>query len=42
MGFIPECYTDTTDQYSFFRRKQRVLVVAAGVLIQVTIWAFAV
>jgi putative peptide zinc metalloprotease protein len=42
MCFIPGCYTDTTDQYSLVRRKQRVLVVAAGVLIQVTIWAFAV
>ncbi|MEG4432063.1 hypothetical protein QUB36_28280, partial [Microcoleus sp. AT8-B1] len=28
--------------YSLVRRKQRVLVVAAGVLIQVTIWAWAV
>jgi len=42
MCLIPGCYTDTTDQYSLVRRKQRVLVVAAGVLIQVTIWAFAV
>src|SRR4028119_78236 len=39
---IPGCYTDTTDQYSLVRRKQRVLVVGAGVLIQVTIWAVAV
>ncbi|MEK0188582.1 MAG: M50 family peptidase [Oscillatoriales cyanobacterium] len=42
MCFIPGCYTDTSDQYSLVKRKQRVLVVAAGVLIQVTIWAFAV
>lgn len=42
MCLIPGCYADTTDQYSFVRRKQRVIVVAAGVLIQVTIWAFAV
>ncbi|MEG4587172.1 hypothetical protein QUA54_18425 [Microcoleus sp. MOSTC5] len=42
MCLIPGCYTDTTDQYSLVRRKQRVLVVAAGVLIQVTIWAVAV
>ena len=39
---IPGCYTDTTDQYSLVRRKQRVLVVAAGVLVQVAIWAFSV
>ena len=39
---IPGCYTDTTDQYSLVRRKQRVLVVAAGVLIQLTIWSIAV
>ncbi len=39
---IPGCYTDTTDQYSLVRRKQRVFVVAAGVLVQVAIWAFSV
>ena len=39
---IPGCYTDTTDQYSLVRRKQRVLVVAAGVLVQVAIWALSV
>ena len=42
MCFIPGCYTDTSDQYSLVKRKQRVLVVAAGVLIQFTIWACAV
>ncbi|MCC3476361.1 MAG: M50 family metallopeptidase [Microcoleus sp. PH2017_15_JOR_U_A] len=39
---IPGCYTDTTEQYSLVRRKQRVFVVAAGVLVQVAIWAFSV
>jgi len=39
---IPGCYTDTTDQYSLVRRKHRVFVVAAGVLVQVAIWAFSV
>jgi hypothetical protein len=42
MCLIPGCYTDTTDQYSLVRRRQRILVVAAGVLIQITIWAVAV
>jgi len=39
---IPGCYTDTTDQYSLVRRKQRVFVVASGVLVQVAIWALSV
>ncbi len=39
---IPGCYTDTTDQYSLVKRKQRVLVVAAGVVVQVAIWALSV
>lgn len=42
MCLIPGCYTNTTDQYALVRRKQRTLVVAAGVLVQVTIWAVAV
>jgi putative peptide zinc metalloprotease protein len=42
MCLIPGCYTNTTDQYALVRRKERILVVAAGVLVQVTIWAVAV
>jgi putative peptide zinc metalloprotease protein len=42
MCFLPGCYTDTSDQYSLVKRKQRVAVVAAGVLVQLTIWSVAV
>ncbi|NEP83366.1 MAG: hypothetical protein F6K39_37660 [Okeania sp. SIO3B3] len=35
-------YTNTSDQYCLIKRKQRILVVAAGVIVQVVIWALAV
>jgi hypothetical protein len=41
MLFIPGGYTNTTDQYSLVRRKERVLVVAAGIIVQLIIWAVA-
>jgi len=40
MCLFPAAYTDTTDQYCLSRGK-RILVVAAGVLVQVTIAAIA-
>jgi len=40
--FIPGGYTNTTDQYSLVRRKQRALVVGAGLIVQLVIWAVAV
>ena len=40
--FIPGGYTNTTDQYSLVRRKQRALVVGAGLIVQLVIWAIAV
>jgi putative peptide zinc metalloprotease protein len=40
--FMPGGYTNTTDQYSLVRRKQRALVVGAGLIVQLVIWAFAV
>ncbi len=42
MCFMPGMYTNTSDQYSLVKRKQRVLVVAAGVIVQIIIWALAV
>ena len=42
MCFMPGMYTNTSDQYSLIKRKQRVLVVAAGVIVQIVIWALAV
>ncbi len=42
MCLMPGCYTNTTDQYSLIRRKERILVVAAGVLVQIIIWSIAV
>ncbi len=36
---MPGCYTDTTASYRLVKRRQRVLVVGAGVLCQVTLWA---
>ena len=39
--FLPGFYTNTTDQYSLIKRRQRVLVVAAGIIVQISIWAIA-
>lgn len=39
MGLMPGCYTNTTDAYCLVQRSQRALVVAAGVIIQLTLWA---
>jgi multidrug efflux pump subunit AcrA (membrane-fusion protein) len=36
---MPGCYTDTTASYHLVKRRQRVLVVGAGVLCQVILWA---
>ncbi len=41
MLLIPAAYTDTTDGYCLMKRSQRVLVVGAGVLCQLTIGAIA-
>jgi len=41
MCLMPAAYTNTTDQYALTCRRQRVWVVAAGVLCQVTIAAIA-
>lgn len=41
MFFMPAAYTNTTDSYSLTKRSQRVLVVGAGLLVQVTIAALA-
>ena len=41
MCLMPGCYTNTTDSYCLVRRRQRALVVAAGVLVQIIIWAIA-
>jgi putative peptide zinc metalloprotease protein len=41
MGFIPGFYTNTTDQYCLISRRKRVLVVAAGIIMQLIIWAIA-
>ncbi|NET57129.1 MAG: M50 family metallopeptidase [Symploca sp. SIO2E6] len=41
MCLFPAAYTDTTDSYCLVKRRQRVLVVAAGVLCQLTIATFA-
>ena len=38
---MPAAYTNTTDSYCLVKRLQRFLVVAAGVLVQFTIWAIA-
>ena len=49
MCLFPAAYTDTTDAYCLLKRKQRILVVAAGVLCQLTLaiialgfWNFSV
>lgn len=41
MCFMPGCYTNTTDSYCLVKRRQRTLVIAAGVLCQLIIWAIA-
>jgi len=41
MMFMPAAYTNTTDSYCLVKRRQRVLVIAAGVLVQFTISAIA-
>ncbi|WP_008310789.1 M50 family metallopeptidase [Leptolyngbya sp. PCC 6406] len=41
MCLMPAAYTNTTDQYALPKRSQRVLVVAAGVLCQLTIASLA-
>lgn len=34
MCLMPGCYTNTTDSYCLVKRRQRALVVGAGVLVQ--------
>ncbi|MDB9315090.1 hypothetical protein PN462_18390 [Spirulina sp. CS-785/01] len=41
MVLMPAAYTNTTDAYCLVKRRQRVLVVAAGVMVQFTIAAVA-
>lgn len=41
MLLMPSAYTNTSDSYCLVKRRQRVLVVAAGVLCQITIAAIA-
>jgi putative peptide zinc metalloprotease protein len=41
MCLMPGCYTNTSDSYCLVKRRQRTLVVAAGVLVQFIIWAIA-
>jgi putative peptide zinc metalloprotease protein len=41
MCLMPGCYTNTSDAYCLVKRRQRTLVVAAGVLCQLIIWAIA-
>lgn len=41
MCLMPGCYTNTTDAYCLVKRRQRTLVVGAGLLCQLTIWALA-
>jgi len=38
---LPGAYTNTTDAYSLVKRRQRALVMLAGVLCQLAIWAIA-
>jgi putative peptide zinc metalloprotease protein len=39
MCLMPGCYTNTTDAYCLVQRSQRMFVVAAGVIVQLTLWA---
>ncbi|WP_413167945.1 hypothetical protein ACL6C3_14670 [Capilliphycus salinus ALCB114379] len=41
MMFMPAAYTNTTDSYCLVKRYQRILVIAAGVIVQFTIAAIA-
>ncbi|MGB5967981.1 MAG: M50 family metallopeptidase [Spirulinaceae cyanobacterium] len=41
MLLIPAAYTNTTDSYCLVKKRQRLLVVGAGILVQVTIAAIA-
>lgn len=41
MCLMPGCYTNTTDSYCLVKRRQRALVVGAGLLCQLTLWASA-
>lgn len=41
MCLMPGCYTNTTDSYCLIKRRQRTLVVGAGILCQLTLWAIA-
>lgn len=38
---LPGAYTNTTDAYSLVKRRQRALVMVAGVLCQLAVWAIA-
>ncbi len=38
---LPGAYTNTTDAYGLIKRKQRTLVMAAGVICQLVIWGIA-
>ena len=38
---LPGAYTNTTDAYGLVKRRQRTLVMAAGVICQVVIWGIA-
>ncbi len=39
MCLSPGCYTNTTDSYCLIKRRQRTLVVGAGILCQLILWA---
>ena len=41
MCLMPGCYTNTTDSYCLVKRRQRALVVGAGILCQLTLWAIS-
>ena len=41
MLFIPAAYTNTTDSYCLVKKRQRLLVVGAGILVQLTIASIA-
>lgn len=41
MLLMPSAYTNTTDSYCLVKRRQRVLVVGAGIMVQIVIWAIA-
>lgn len=39
MCLMPGCYTNTTDSYCLVKRRQRLIVVGAGILCQWILWA---